>query len=183
MNMEKQLNTSVILRAVEPEDLDMMYDIENDPDVWNVSNTNMPYSRFALHEYIANATGDIYTDKQVRLIITNDRQEWIGIVDLFNYSPQHQRAEVGIVIDKPYRECGYGRAAMAALINYAHSTLHIHQLYALVSVDNTFCIKLLTGIGFTIDGELKDWIFDGDNYHNVYMMHFFCKKMPKSLVE
>ena len=73
MNMEKQLNTSVVLRAVEPEDLDMMYDIENDPDVWNVSNTNMPYSRFALHEYIANATGDIYTDKQVRLIITNDR--------------------------------------------------------------------------------------------------------------
>lgn len=184
MNTEiKHDSLKVILRAIEPEDLDMIYDIENNPEVWNVSNTTMPYSRFALHEYIANATGDIYTDKQVRLIITNQRNEFIGIIDLCNYSPQHQRAEVGIVIRKKYRDLGYGRAAMIEMMDYAHTILHIHQLYVLVRVDNTYCIKLLTGIGFTIDGELKDWIFDGDNYHNVYMMHFFCKKMPKSLVE
>lgn len=101
MNTEiKHDSLKVILRAIEPEDLDMIYDIENNPEVWNVSNTTMPYSRFALHEYIANATGDIYTDKQVRLIITNQRNEFIGIIDLCNYSPQHQRAEVGIVIRK-----------------------------------------------------------------------------------
>lgn len=71
--MEREKIPSVILRAVEPEDLDFMYIIENDRDIWKVGNTNMPYSRFALHEYIANSTGDIYVDKQLRLITDEDK--------------------------------------------------------------------------------------------------------------
>lgn len=168
---------------MEPEDLDMMYDIENDQDVWSVSNTNMPYSRFALHEYIASASGDIYTDKQVRLIITNAARDFIGIIDLCNFSPQHQRAEVGIVIRKRFRDLGYGQAALTELMGYAHSVLHIHQLFALVSVDNVYCVRLFERVGFKRDVELKDWLFDGDKYHNVFLMHFFCKKMDKSFVE
>lgn len=174
---------SVILRAVEPEDLDIMYVIENDRDIWKVGDTNMPYSRFALHEYIANSTGDIYTDKQLRLIITNQDQVFIGIIDLFNFNPQHLRAEVGIVVRPQYRVQGYGKAAMLRLMNYAHAVLHIHQLFAMVSVDNAWCKRLLESVGFVRDAELKDWLFDGDEYHNVYLMHFFCKKMAKSFVE
>ena len=166
----------VMLRAMEPEDLDMMYIIENYHDTWSVSDTNTPYSRFLLHEYIANATGDIYTDKQVRLIITNQQNEFIGIIDLSNFSPQHQRAEVGIIIRKQYRDEGYGKAALAQLIAYAQNVIHIHQLFVLMSVDNTSCIKIFESMGFERDAELKDWLFDGKNYHNAYMMHFFCKK-------
>lgn len=180
--VDRQL-PSVILRAVEPEDLDYMYVIENDRDIWKVGNTNMPYSRFALHEYIANSTGDIYTDKQLRLIITNQEQAFIGILDLCNFNPQHQRAEVGIVVRPEYREQGYGKAAMLRLMNYAHAVLHIHQLFALVSVDNAWCIKLFETVGFVRDAELQDWLFDGDKYDNVYLMHFFCKKIGKNLVE
>ncbi len=182
MIMETENLPSVVLRAVEPEDLDFMYIIENDRDIWKVGNTNMPYSRFALHEYIANATGDIYTDKQLRLIITNEERLFIGIIDLCNFNPQHQRAEVGIVVRKQYRDQGYGKAALSELLDYAHTVLHIHQLYALVSVDNPWCVKLFEGVGFQHDTELQDWLFDGDKYRNVYLMHFFCKKITKNLV-
>lgn len=175
--------SKAILRAMEPEDLDIIYSIENDQDIWSVSNTNMPYSRFALHEYIASATGDIYTDKQVRLIITNRMHAFIGIIDLCNFSPQHQRAEVGIVIQKKYRDLGYGQAALEELIDYSHTVLHIHQLFAYVSVDNIYCVRLFDKVGFIRDAELKDWLFDGDEYHNVYLMHFFCKKLEKNFVD
>lgn len=175
--------TRVILRAMEPEDLDTMYEIENDQDIWNVSNTNMPYSRFALHEYIASSSGDIYTDKQVRLIITNLDKEFIGIIDLANFSPQHQRAEVGIVIRRRYRDEGYGQAALEELMGYAHTVLHIHQLYALVSVENKYCVRLFKKVGFHQKAELSDWLFDGDDYHNAFLLQFFCKKMRKSFVE
>ena len=37
------------LRALEPEDLDELYQIENDRRLWDVGLTNVPYSRFALH--------------------------------------------------------------------------------------------------------------------------------------
>lgn len=163
----------VALRAMEPEDLDTLYNIENDFELWNVGSTNVPYSRYALHEYIANASGDIYTDRQVRLMITGSRGETIGIIDLVNFNPQHQRAEVGIVIQKLYRDQGYGRAAMHRLIDYAHSVLHIHQLYALISVDNASCIKLFEHLGFQKGVELRDWLYDGDVYHDAVVMQTF----------
>ena len=42
----------VHLRAIEPEDLDLLYRIENDVKLWNVGITNVPYSRYALHDYV-----------------------------------------------------------------------------------------------------------------------------------
>jgi diamine N-acetyltransferase len=38
--------TNLYLRALEPEDLDFIYQIENDESVWEVSNTQTPYSKF-----------------------------------------------------------------------------------------------------------------------------------------
>ena len=54
---------TIRLRAIEPEDLDVIYDIENDLELWTVGYTNAPYSRYILHDYIANATSDIYADR------------------------------------------------------------------------------------------------------------------------
>ena len=112
----------VTLRALEPEDLDVLYRIENDREVWNVSATNVPYSKYMLHDYIANATGDIYTDKQVRMMIENQRQEVVGILDLVNFDPTHRRAEVGIIIQQPFRRQGYATAALNKVVDYARDT-------------------------------------------------------------
>ena len=97
------LDSEVKLRAMEPEDLDWLYRIENNPDLWNVGATNVPYSRYALHDYIANSSNDIYSDRQVRFIIENSKGNVVGIVDLVNFDPQHLRAEIGIVIETPVR--------------------------------------------------------------------------------
>ena len=37
--------TAIHLRALEPEDLDMLYQIENNRELWSVGVTNVPYSR------------------------------------------------------------------------------------------------------------------------------------------
>ena len=67
------MNTPMItLRALEPEDLDALYAIENDVECWDVGHTSVPYSRYALHDYIANASADIYADRQVRRAIANE---------------------------------------------------------------------------------------------------------------
>ena len=84
----------VNLRAIEPEDLDVLYQIENDEALWDVGITNVPYSRYTLHDYIAQSAGDIYTDRQVRLMIENEQRQTVGIVDIVNFQPQHLRAEV-----------------------------------------------------------------------------------------
>lgn len=163
----------VKLRAMEPEDLELLYQIENDTSIWQVGTNNVPYSRFALHEYIAHASGDIYTDKQVRLMIDNEQGETVGIVDLVNFSPQHQRAEIGIVIKNGYRNLGYANAAIRKIMEYAHEVLHLHQLYAVVETNNQISINLFESLGFSHGLCLKEWTFNGVEYTDAMVMQMF----------
>ena len=168
------MNTPQIkLRAMEPEDLDELYAIENDPALWNAGQTNVPYSRYALHEYIAHATADIYADRQVRLLAENNDGQVVGIVDLVNFDPRHLRAEIGVVIKAPFRRQGYATAALGELISYARNLLHLHQLYAIVDVDNTASAQLFYKLGFLSSAHLDQWLFDGEKYRNAIFMQFF----------
>ncbi len=180
--MKVESSVNVTLRAIEPEDLDLLYQIENDQQLWHVGATNVPYSRYTLHDYIATSSDDIYADRQVRLIIEiatphsqgeNADHETVGICDIVRFEPQHLRAEAGIVIMKPYRLQGYALAALQQLAQYALRILHLHQLYAVVATDNDAALQLFRKAGFCHEIQLKDWLFDGHNYADAVVMQRF----------
>lgn len=164
---------SVRLRAMEPEDLDTLYQMENDVEIWNVGTTNVPYSRYVLHDYVANVAGDIYTDKQVRLMIEDENGVTVGMVDLVNFSPQHRRAELSIVVKKEKRRCGFATAAVNQIRKYALDILHLHQIYVIVDKSNVASVELFRKMGFREQCELADWLFDGKNYKNSIVMQSF----------
>ena len=155
---------------MEPEDLELLYTIENDRRLWNVGNTNVPYSRYVLHDYIATSSGDIYTDRQVRLVIENGVGETVGLADLVNFDAKNLRAEVGIVITDRHRQKGYATAALQQLADYALSVLHLHQLYAVVDNVNSTAQKLFENCSFRETSQLHDWLFDGHEYHDAILM-------------
>lgn len=161
------------LRALEPEDLDILYMIENDIGLWNVGTTNVPYSRYTLHDYIARATNDIYTDRQVRLMAENEAGEVVGIVDIVNFDPQHQRAELGIVIMTAHRRQGYATAAVEEILHYAQRILHLHQLYAIVDKQNTAALQLFKKTAFKESAQLAQWLYDGQAYRDVLLLQRF----------
>lgn len=163
----------VRFRAMEPEDLDVLYSIENDTALWGVGVTNVPYSRYLLHDYIATATGDIYTDQQVRLIIENGVGESIGILDITSFDPRHQRAEIGIVIQRQYRGQGYGTAAILRAKVYCKEVLHLHQLYVYVGSENKQSLAAFRKSGFQRSLELKDWFFSGEKYQDAVLFQYF----------
>ena len=164
------------LRAMEPEDLDFLYGIENDPEIWNVGATNVPYSRYNLYEYVANTKNDIYADRQVRMLIENSTGSVVGIVDLMSFDPRHMRAEVGIVIQNKYRRMGYARAALQRTVTYATHTLNLHQLYAIVPAANNASLGLFENIGFERTAELKEWLVFGEKYQKACLLQFFLQK-------
>lgn len=156
----------VHLRALEPEDLDCLYEIENDERLWNVGITNVPYSKNLLLDYIMQASGDIYSDKQVRMMAENEAGEIVGIVDLMDFSPQHNRAELGIVIKNEFRGKGYAVAVLQKIVEYARNVIHLHQIFAIVPKNNQSCIKFLQSSDFQQTMCLKDWLFDGKEYND-----------------
>lgn len=160
----------VRLRALEPEDLDFFYNIENDPELWDISNYTTPYSHYVLHTFIANCTCDIYKDGQVRWVIENEQGAMVGMIDLTNFAPHHAKAELGIVIAKEHRGKKYALSALRQLITYATDVLHLHQLYALVLPDNDVSLALHQYVGFTRSGILKDWFRTSKGYSDAYIM-------------
>ncbi len=155
----------VRFRPLEPEDLEILYEWENDPKIWNVSNTLVPFSRFILRQYIEESHRDIFDTRQLRLIIENLKGKVVGAIDLFDFEPFHQRAGVGILIHKK-EDQGKGLAsdALHLMANYAKEFLGLHQLYANITIDNPASIHLFEKAGFELIGTKKDWIRDLDKW-------------------
>jgi len=156
------------LRALEPSDLDMLYVLENDETVWEISNTSTPYSKFILKEYLDNSHRDIYDVKQLRLVITiASEKRPIGFIDLFDFEPKHNRVGLGIVIfSEEDRGKGFAIQSLETICNYAFSHLNVHQVYANITEDNKRSIELFKKAGFREAGVKKDWVFSEGNYKN-----------------
>ena len=69
------------LRAPEPEDLEVMFRFENATDVWEMSNTTGPYSRFQLKQYIEQTQNDLFADRQLRLIASMCEEDQIAYLN------------------------------------------------------------------------------------------------------
>ncbi len=161
---------NIKLRAMEPSDIDLMYEWENDPDTWQYSNTQTPFSRFHLEQYIINSHSDIYTDKQLRLMIVNKKYDTIGCVDLFEFDPKNKKAGLGILIAKPFRSKGHASETLDVIIKYCYTTLELHQLYCNITEENVKSMRLFKSKGFEVVGLKKDWILHENNWLNEYLL-------------
>lgn len=155
----------VSLRALEPADLDLLFKWENDTENWKVSNTQTPFSRFALEQYIASSHQDIYTIKQLRLVICKEENIPVGCIDLFDFEPNHLRAGIGILIaEKDDRKKGYASEALELLTDYCFSALNLHQVFCNISIENEASILLFQKHNFVITGIKKQWIRGGEKF-------------------
>ena len=131
------------LRALEPEDLELLYRWENDSALWEFSSSLAPFSRYLLKEYIENAAQQtIFEARQLRLMMTlKPEQKTIGVLDLFDFDPHNRRAACGILVDRPYQGNGYGS------------------------------LRLYERFGFERTGILRDWVVtDNRRYADVYVL-------------
>lgn len=162
---------SIRLRALEPEDLELLYEWENTEIYWSISNTIAPFSRFTLKRYLENSHKNIFETGQQRFMIDHIEDKIsIGTIDVFEFDPFHKRAGVGILIaNTSYRRKGYASMALTCLINYCFKTLQLHQLYCSILADNTGSIDLFRKHGFVQIGVKKDWIKTEKGYSDIIM--------------
>ncbi|WP_430907843.1 GNAT family N-acetyltransferase [Maribacter sp. 2-571] len=163
--MDPLKGEQLYLRALEPEDLDFLYETENNTALWEISSTITPYSKHVLRYYLENAHRDIYDVKQLRLVICSAADQVMGLIDLFDFDPIHKRAGIGIVVLKnEHRNSGVGTEAISVLLEYAFHTLDLHQVYANVGADNDTSMHLFQKLGFVQIGVKCDWLYTGDGY-------------------
>ena len=178
MKLPDTPGTTVRLRATEPEDLELLYTIENDAQLWDVGTNRTFFSRYALRQYLAQQPTDIYQNGDLRLTICRtDTHDAIGLLDLTGFSPVDCRAEVGIALLREARGKGYGTEALSLLEAFVTRHLRLHQLYAYISKEhNPICRQLFLSAGFQEIAVLPEWHFAHGDYEDVSLFQKIFQK-------
>lgn len=161
-------NKNIKIRALEPNDLEDLFTIENDSSLWDISDTRAPYSRELLSKYLEESSKDIYEAKQLRLVISPKvSDELIGLVDLFQFEPHHKRAGLGIVVKKEYQGQGIATQTIELMSQYAFKFLGLNQVFAHVPSENPGSRRIFEKSGFTQTGTLQAWRKGRNGYSDV----------------
>ena len=163
----------VKFRALEMDDLQWLYLIENDEGLWKYSNTIVPFSKEILTKYILNSNRDIFDVKQLRMVVYSREVSRIGLIDLYDFSPENKRLALGIIIDEKYRNIGVAKNALSLIEKWIKSRLDIHQIYVNIGEENLISIKLFKSLGYIKIGLKKDWNF----YNNKFNSEFTFQKI------
>ena len=167
-------NEKIKLRAVEPEDLDILYRWENNPDYWHAGELRTPHSKFELKQYILSAGKNIYENKQIRFMIELKMScETVGTIDLFDFDAFNSRVGVGLLIDEPQRGNGLAEESLKLIEEFVFCYLKINQLYAHVAETNEISEKLFLKRNFLKTGILKQWISTENGFADVTLFQKF----------
>ena len=165
----------ISLRAPEPEDLELMYVMENDTTLWSIGNATLPYSRYTLREYLEQSRQDLFAEHQARFVIELQNGEAAGMIDLADFDPLNSRAEVCIGLLGKHRSKGIATRALTLLCNYAFKKLHINQLYAFIPDWNEESFRLFEKNGFKKSALLQQWQRTENGFGNVFLVQKLAK--------
>ena len=159
----------IYLRALEPEDLEFIHEIENNEDIWEISNTQTPYSKYLIKQYLENAHKDIFEVKQKRFVLSDANSNVLGFVDLFDFEPIHRRVGVGIVVHQTKRGLGLGKKGLMLLDLHCKTHLNIHCLYANIAAENKTSLRIFEHCGYEKVGIKKAWNFYQGAFHDEFL--------------
>ncbi|VBB44264.1 GCN5-related N-acetyltransferase [uncultured Paludibacter sp.] len=160
-------NEILKLRAVEPEDLELLYKWENNSKLWIAGNTRVPYSKFQLKQYIAQSSYDIFENGHLRLMMQEKATgKTVGTVDLFDFDIHHSRVALGLYVAEEFQGKGFATGSLKLTENYVFNFLKINQLYVQIAENNLASRKLFEG-NYELYGYLKNWIKTPEGFENI----------------
>lgn len=165
---------NIHLRALEPDDADMLCSVENDSSQWIENGMSAPFSHHQLLQYALSYEADPFISGQLRLIIEADNKDVAGVIDLYDISMTNRTAFIGIYVCREWRGKGYAIEALRLIENYARNILNLRILAARVATCNETSISLFRHSGYKQSGLLSDWILSGSK---TFDMALFTKRI------
>lgn len=168
MNNPFLIGERVYLRAVEVEDAPRCCAWLNHPEVRVHLAHETPLGRCAEEQFL-RGLGE-RKDERILAIILREEDRAIGLVGLHPKKSARAR-EIGILIGE--RDCwdkGYGREAMALMLDHAFLDLDVHRVELFVHEENGRGIACYERLGFVREGVLRDAHFREGRFGNDVVM-------------
>ena len=156
----------VLLRAIEMEDSELIYEMFNDPEIENlVGGWAFPLSLFSQKKWLELHYND---QTALRFVIDTKEDGAVGIIALTDIDWKNRRADIGIKLaTEENRSKGYGTDAMMAMLRYAFDELGFHRMEATRLAMNQASARILEKCGFTNEGVKREYIYKGGKYRDL----------------
>ena len=141
------------------------------PPIAGFISSNQNLCKDAQVQFI-NSSHDLFISHQLRLMILDHENNYIGCVDLYDFDPVHLRAGVGILIGEELRNKGFAKESLELLKQYSFDELKLNQLHCVIGVNNMKSIQLFKGCGFNKPGQLRSWLKRKNGWEDV--IYFQC---------
>lgn len=156
----------VLLRALEPEDMEVLRDIVNDPEIERlVGGWSLPVSKKQQLEWYENISN---SNMNIRFAIETKEDGVIGMADLRILDWKNRVAFHGIKIgNKKFRGRGYGKDVVLTIMKYAFEELQLNRLDGTIIEYNIPSKKLyLEKCGWKLEGLRRQYVFKNNKYHD-----------------
>jgi aminoglycoside 6'-N-acetyltransferase len=151
----------LILRSARPEDLEPLVFSWSDPQMSRYTNEKLDIRAFLadmIRDMQAKQPGDQEPGGPWYQFIAERREDGVLVGDLgagFGV-PGERQVELGYRILPQHQRQGYGREAVAALIDYLVEEHSIHRFVGVAASLNTASCALLRSLGFRKEGHLRE---------------------------
>ncbi|MBT3365238.1 MAG: GNAT family N-acetyltransferase [Flavobacteriales bacterium] len=162
----------VRLRALEPSDLDQLLQWENNPEHWKAGPRYAPFSKAMMQAYLDAAKRDFWEVGQLRWMIEDAAYSPLGLVDIYDASPLHQHASVGLLVDPALRGRGIAPAALKAVQAWATEHALLRTLKAEMLTINHAARSAFTSANFKEVGTMQQWYHMSDGWQDMVIMQW-----------
>ena len=170
----------VELSPLTDQDSDAMLRWINDRDLVLLSSAYRPVDEAAHREWFDAIRKR--PDVAIFGIRERDGGRLVGSCQLLGISPIHGKAELQIRLgEQDARGRGFGREAVALLLDFAFTDLNLHRVELTVLSDNQPAIRLYEGAGFVREGVLRQAAHIDGRYVDLILMAILRDERPTRL--
>jgi len=161
---------AVRLRPLAPNELPLVFDWYNDPEVV------APFDRYATETFdefshsVREAEKDAASLAPRFGIERRAEQDLVGVVGHYRAHPVLEYVDVWYVLGDPRaRGHGVGREAVGLLVDHLFRTETVERVGATCDIENVPSARLLEGLGFSREGTMRAALFHHGRWHDVYV--------------
>lgn len=158
----------LILRPFKMSDAPVISELANDKEiVTNTQNLPYPYEEYMAEDWISHHAILFNENKFLNLAVVQRKKNLVmGAIGL-EFSMQHDNAELGYWLGRPYWGQGYATEAAKRLLHYAFAELKLHRVHSIHLSINPASGRILQKIGMTHEGCMREHIKKWGIYENV----------------
>lgn len=132
-------------------------------------------------EWISKMYPPGYLSNIFLAIEENHTKQFVGFYVASNVNYINSNAHVGMIFHPNGRGKGYAREASILFYAYLFNEINLHKVYSEVLTYNEIAMKTYLKIGFTIDGLLKEHMYQNGKYEDLHMVSLTSENFFKAV--